>query len=245
MTRISKERLLYFVLALVITGCVFWGFFYTYLGPWLGNGTAGDLPTAVHVHGISFLAWYALLFIQAALVMLGAVKIHRWLGVVAIPLAILMVATGLLVVGVRMQAGLYEGDQFWAAFSLAVFSNLVLFTGFITLALLRRKRLDQHRRLIIAAAATGSGAAIFRILFTLVGPGFYAVPTGILVTNLFLVLAMIGDKILLGKVHRVYWVALPIAMGFEVAFLGLAFTGPGVELQRAMVRLLEPTFTLY
>ncbi|WP_338244362.1 hypothetical protein [Aurantiacibacter hainanensis] len=245
MTRITKERLLYFVLALFITSCVFCGFFYTYIGPWLDSGTAGELPTAVHVHGISFLAWYALLSIQAALVMLGAVKIHRWLGVAAIPLAILMVATGLLVISVRMQTGLYEGDQFWAAFSLTILSNLVLFTGFLTLALLRRKRLDQHRRLIIAAAATGSGAAIFRILFTLVGPGFYAVPAGILLTNLFLVLAMIGDRILLGKVHRVYWVTLPIAVGLEMAFLGLAFTEPGIELQRAMVRLVEPSFTLY
>ncbi|WP_120078337.1 hypothetical protein [Aurantiacibacter odishensis] len=245
MARISKERWLYFILALVITASVIWGFYYTYIGPWLSDGMAGDLPAAVHVHGISFLGWYALLVVQATLVVSGAVKIHRWLGLVSIPLAILMVGTGLLVIGVQMQAGLYEDDQFWATFSLVILSNLILFAGFLILALIRRNRMDQHRRLIIAAAATGSGAAVFRIFFTLAGPGFYAVPTGILVTNLFIVLAMVGDRIVLGKVHRIYWTALAVALATEVALFGLAFTEPGIEIQRAFVSLLEPAFRLY
>lgn len=171
MTRIAKERWLHFALAIAISGCVYWGFFYTYLGPYLAGGPGVDLPAAVHLHGISFLAWYALLAVQAFLVMTGAMQLHRWLGFASIALAVVMILTGLLVVGVRMNAGLYDDDQFWAAFSLAILSNLILFAGFLLLALVRRKRADHHRRLIICAAATGSGAAVFRILFVIVGPG--------------------------------------------------------------------------
>lgn len=243
MARITKERWLYFTLALVITASVYWGFFYTYIGGMLAGEPMTEVPPVLHAHGISFLAWYALLLLQALLIVVGSLKFHRWLGYATIPLGIIMVVSGLLVIGVRMRGGLYDEDQFWAAFSLVILSNLVLFTGFFVLALLRRNRPDYHRRLIIAAAATGSGAAIFRIFFTLAGPGFYAVPTGILVTNLFLVAAMIGDKLILGKVHKVYKLGLPVAVVTELALFGLAFTQPGIAVQRAIVELLEPVLS--
>lgn len=245
MLRIEKERLFHLVLALAITVSVYWGFTYTYISDMLAGDSASELPIAVHVHGISFLTWYALLAIQAVLVIARPMRLHRWLGYCSIPLAILMIATGLLVIGVRMDGGLYGDDQFWSAFSLTILSNLVLFAAFYCFALLKRNRPDQHRRLIIVAAATGSGAAIFRIFATLIGPGFYAVPTGILATNLFLIAGAIGDKLILGKVHRVYLFAIPIAVVAEVALLGLAFTEIGVQFQHGMVELLRPFFWLY
>jgi len=245
MARITKERLFYFLLALVITACVYWGFFYTYLGPRLGSGEAPNLPTPVHIHGLSFLAWYALLLIQALLVVTGGIKMHRWMGGASIALVIVMVASGLVVLGVRMRAGLDGSEPFWTNFSLAVLSNLVLFTVFFVLAILKRNRPASHRRLIIVAAATGSGAAIFRIFMVLIGPGAFIPPAGILATNLFILAAMIGDKAITGKVHSVYRIGLPVAIVVELALMGLAFTEPGVAFQRAMVSLLEPVLSLY
>lgn len=64
-------------------------------------------------------------------------------------------------------------------------------------------------------------------------------------TNLFLVAGMIGDRLISGKVHRVYKIGLPVAVLTEALLLGLAFTEPGIAFQRAMVKLLEPAFVLY
>lgn len=244
MKRLARERLFYLLLALAITAYVYWGFFYTYLGDRLAGAPMSDLPISVHVHGISFLAWYALLGVQALLVLAGPMKLHRWLGYLSIPLALLMVLTGLLVIAVRMEGGLFADDQFWAAFSLMILSNLILFAAYYVLALLKRNRADQHRWLMIVAAASGSGAAVFRILVVMVGPGFFAVPAGILLTNLVLVIAAIGDRLITGKVHRVYVIAIPLCIAFEVAMLALAFTDIGLSLQNGLVVTLRPFFAL-
>ena len=241
---LQKERWLYLVLATLVSASVFVGFAQTYLTKERLLQTADALPTAVHLHGISFLAWYGLLILQAVLVLRGSMRLHRWIGTASLALAIVMVAAGILVVAVRMEGGL-GGDQFWSSFSLIILSNLVLFAVFFGLAMRFRRRPDQHRRYMLLAAATGSGAAQFRSLVAVFGPGFYAVPAGILVTNAFVVLAMIGDWFVRGRISRVYLVALPAADLFECAMLGLAFTTAGIEFQRAMVEALRPLFGLY
>ncbi|RIV89093.1 hypothetical protein [Aurantiacibacter zhengii] len=244
MTRIARERWLHFALAVFISGCVYWGFFYTYIGPWIAAGPAQELSLAVHVHGVSFLAWYALLFVQASLAMARSMKLHRLLGYASIALVIVMVGSGMLVLGVRMRAGLGGSEPFWASFSLAILSGLLLFGAYYVLALLRRNRPSEHRRLIVIAAATGSGAAIFRIFMVNFGFSDTVTVLGILATNLFIVAAAVGDKAITGKVHRTYKIGLAVALSFEIAMLGLALTEPGVALQRAIVRVLEPALVL-
>jgi hypothetical protein len=244
MGALQKERWFYLLLVTSVTASVFIGFAQTYLTMDRVSPTADTLPTAVHVHGISFLAWYLLLVLQAVLVMRRSLRLHRWLGTASLALAAVMVATGILVIAVRMEGGL-EGDRFWSSFSLIILSTLVLFTGFFAAALHHRARPDLHRRYILLAAATGSGAAQFRILAALIGQSFYAVPGGILLTNLFIVVAMIGDRLIRGHVARVYLVALPAVILFEGAMLWLAFTPVGAEVQRVMVEGLRPAFALY
>lgn len=238
---IKKERLVYAVLVLLISGSVFYGFAQTYLPP---ADFPRELPVAVHVHGITFLAWYALLALQALLVVVGKMTWHRGLGVAGIFLALLMLVSGWLVIAVNMSRGL-EGDQFWSSFALMILSNLILFACFFFASIRHRKNGGLHRRLILAAAATGSGAAQFRTLVALFGPGFYAVPTGIAVTNAFILLALLVDRLLLGRWHRVHLWTLGIAVLLESALLGLAFTEAGVALQRALVDISRPLFPLY
>ena len=242
---LQKERWFYFWLVTLITVSVFVGFTQTYLPPAPFAESGSSLPVAVHIHGIAFLAWYGLLLLQAVLVMRGAMRLHRKLGAASLVLVVVMVATGLFVVAVRMERGLTEGDQFWAAFSLVILSNLILFAGFFAAAIGHRRRPDEHRRYILLAAATGSGAAQFRNYMALFGPGAMAVPAGILFTNLFVVIALIGDRLIRRKFSRTYLAALPVIVLFECAMLGLASTSAGVGVQRAMVEALRPFFALY
>ena len=71
---------------------VFGGFGMTYLWP-LAMGTFPHAPPVVHLHGVIFFLWTALLVIQAALVNAGNVKLHRSLGTFGIAQSIATVLT--------------------------------------------------------------------------------------------------------------------------------------------------------
>lgn len=242
-SKIERQRRTYLVLSLLVSASVLWGFLQTYLTPDLFAGALESLPLSVHIHGISFLAWYALLVVQACLVVFGSIRFHRALGLVTACLVPLMVLSGLQVIAVRMEGGLAGESPFWGAFGLMILSNLILFAGFFVAAIRQRKRPDQHRRLILLAAATGSGAAQFRTLMVLLGPMPMVAPAGILVTNLFIVLAMIGEKWAQGSVPRLYWIALPLIMLFELLMLWLAGTSFGLALQQGLVDLVRVFYT--
>lgn len=89
MGALQKERWFYLVLVTLVTASVVFGFAQTYLTMDRLSPTAEALPTAVHVHGISFLAWYGLLVLQAVLVMRKSLRLHRWLGTASLVLAVM------------------------------------------------------------------------------------------------------------------------------------------------------------
>lgn len=238
---LKKERIIYAVLGALITGSVLLGFSNTYLPP---ASPAPDLPLSVHVHGIAFLAWYVLLLLQSLLVVAGKIAWHRTLGLVTCLLVAVMVASGWIVIAANMQSGL-EGSVFWSSFALVILSNLILFTGYFIAAIRHRRNGALHRRLMIIAAATGSGAAQFRTLAAHFDLQLSAAPVGIAVTNLFIVIAILADRFILGRWHKVHFWGLGIAILLEAALLGLAFTDMGVSLQRFLVDISAPLLAFY
>ncbi|MFN0011814.1 MAG: hypothetical protein ACKVS8_09250 [Phycisphaerales bacterium] len=167
------------------------GFWFTYFGPILSGNRAPD-AAAVHLHGWTFFAWYALLMVQAGLAQSRRLSLHRTLGGMSVALASLMAGTGLLVVGVRMADASDTGDPFWSASGPAIFATLVLFVIFYVAALRMRRRPDWHKRLIIIASVGGMGAATFRLCMVLFGPDS-AMWLGLLGSNLFLAAGMVRD----------------------------------------------------
>lgn len=202
----------YLWLSLAISGTAFFGFSITYFGPI----AAREYPTvapAVHVHGWSFFLWYLLLPLQAGLVHRGRVDLHRALGLASLTLALLMVFTGLLVLGVQVDRALRpDGSGFWLFLGLGILSNLLLFAGFYAAAFARRARPQEHKRLIVLASVGGLGAATFRI----VGPPFAFSNTsqvvGILLPNLFLVVVMLLELRSGRGVHRLYRIGFPVSV---------------------------------
>lgn len=202
----------YLWLSLAISATAFYGFSLTYFGRVL-TGQYPEVSPTVHVHGWSFFLWYILLPVQAGLVRARRVPIHRAMGLASAGLVVVMVATGLVVLGVQVDlAQQPDGSEFWLFLGLGILSNLVLFAGFYVWALLRRKRPQEHKRLIILASVGGLGAATFRI----VGPPFAfssaSQVVGILLPNLILGAAILLEVRSGRGVHRIYKVGFPVSV---------------------------------
>ncbi len=223
----KKRDAHYLRTAIAISATVYLGFWFTYFGPSLG-GTYPEASLAVHVHGWSFFAWYLLFPLQAALIHTRRLRLHRTLGSMSVALATLMVATGLLVVGVRMaDAAASTQPSFWSLFGPMVFATLALFAGFYTAALVLRRKGPYHKRLLIVASAAGMGAAAFRIAGAVFGQVIWAAPVGILATNVFIVGGMAYDRLREGRIHPAYLIGLPVCLVVEAGIWLLTPTPPG------------------
>jgi hypothetical protein len=213
--------------ALAISAAVYLGFWFTYFGPNL-RGTYPATSAAVHLHGWSFFAWYLLLPLQASLIHARRVRLHRTLGWLSIALASLMVASGLLVIGVRMAEAVASREpSFWSMFGPMIAATLVLFAGFYAAAVVRRRVSASHKRLVLVASAAGMGAAAFRIIGALWGQVLWAVPAGILASNVFIVAGMAYDYVRDRRVHPAFQIGLLVCLGVEVGVWLLTPTSAG------------------
>jgi len=205
----------FLILTGAISATVFVGFWFTYFGPMLAHAYPPSSPM-LHLHGWSFFAWYLLLPVQAGLAYGRQLALHRTLGGLSLGLAVLMVATGLLVVGVRMREALDSPTPtFWTGTAPAIFVTLALFAVFYALALRDRRRPARHKRWIVVASAAGMGAAVFRILMVAAGPVDWVFPVSILLTNLFIAAGMAFDARRERRVHREYAIGLVTCLLLE------------------------------
>ncbi len=245
MTESTRRQSSYLWLCLAVSATAYLGFSFTYFGPML----AGEYPEAsatVHLHGWTFFLWYLLLPLQAGLIRIRKVKIHRALGTLSLGLATAMVGTAMVVIGTQMNASLQpDGSPFWQGMGPAVFATLVLFVIFYTQGILARRDRDRHRRFMLLASAGGMGAAGFRIMGQILGFGISAGVAGILVPNLFIVAAMVMDWRRGHPVHPVYRVGLPLSVGLEVTAFLITPTPVGHALAEALAwfgRLAAPWY---
>ena len=224
----------YLQTALAISLTTFAGFWFTYFGPHL-RGTYTEAAVAVHVHGWSFFGWYLLLPLQAGLIHARRVRLHRTLGLASVALATLMVTTGLLVIGVQMQAASTAAEPtFFALFGPMIFATLVLFAGFYVAALRFRRNGAYHKRLVLVASAAGMGAAVFRLLGALVGPVSWGATGGMLATNLFIVWGMVHDLRRERRIHPAYQIGLAVCVALELAAWLLTPTPVGQALAHGL-----------
>jgi len=223
----GQDRLQFPALALAIAITAFAGFSLTYLGP-LATGEYPAVSWAVHAHGIIYLAWCVLLPVQAFLAT-RLFSLHRALGLASIGLVAAMAFTGFLVIGVKVQAALHgAGSPFWKAFGIPIAAGLVLFLGFYSAALLlRSRRPDWHKRLMISAAATVIAAATWRLWVGAIGFEDAAMPAALATTKLFIVAGAIWDFAARRQVHPAWWVGLGVSAGVEGA--SLAIVGTALE----------------
>lgn len=172
----------------------------------------------LHLHGVLFLIWPALLLAQA-LSSRRSRRWHRGLGFFGIALASAMVLTGLLAIGSSIETWTARGVGLEGqAISIVAFSGLLLFAVFVVAALsATRDRATHARCMVLATLAILQGATGRLGLLLLTGgnpamlrPGLLPPPPGmlpiaalhLLADAIFLAVLALYDRRSLGKVHR-------------------------------------------
>jgi len=120
-------------------------------------GQASNRDPKFVVHGLFGLAWYVLLLVQANLVRVRKVALHRRVGI-----ATLVVALGVALSTLYIFVVLWKG---WANMSEEVRANRLLLPGFVLflfLAWRNRARADWHKRLVFCGSFLMLGPVLAR-----------------------------------------------------------------------------------
>ncbi len=232
----SEAPRFYVGIAIVSTLIAFVGFFPTY---WLqlANGTFVGAPIR-HIHGALFFTWYLFFLSQTIFVASHRVTTHRAWGMAGISLATAMAISMLLVIidGIQAAELLGIGDAV-RRFSILPFSTFVLFTAFLTLAIVNVRKPDLHKRFMVLASVPLLQAAMARIFLTLLAPPGQIGPPPMVVTvapgavvDLLLVAAMVYDKRTRGRIHPVYLIGVPLVVLKQLLVVPLSESQAWLEL---------------
>lgn len=228
------RRSFYLWIAVAISCTAFLGFSFTYFGP-LFRGQYPEVSATVHLHGWSFFLWFLLFPLQAGLIRLRQVKLHRTLGRASVVLATIMVGSGLVVAAVQIDRALpTDGSPFWDFMGLPILSLLVLFTAFYAVAIRRRRIPADHKRLMLLASTAALGAATFRILGRAFGFEQWVWIVGFYLPVLFVVAAIVYDYWCGETLHRVYRRGFATWAGLTGAMFVAAATPGGDVLKRGL-----------
>ena len=197
-------------MALACAATAFLGFAPTYWLP-LAHRTFSASPV-IHVHGLLFFTWSLYFVFQTWLAASGRVVNHRSLGNVGVSIATAMTMMGFLAsVHVMQQAASLGLRDAGVAFAIVPLSGIAFFAVVFTLAIANTRRPEIHKRLVLLAAISILDAAIARWFMVFVAPPGPAGPPPLPVTIppaivafLLLVVAMVRDKRVEGRVHPVY-----------------------------------------
>jgi len=155
------EHAFYSGAALVLAALVATGFAPTFYVR--DVSVAGPLPSPVLVHGIAGTAWVLLFAVQVALVATRRVAWHRRAGWLAAVVAVVFVASGVLVIAALERS---HGAEPLAWRVPHLFTNgapLTLFALLVAAGLWQRSRAARHKRLMLLAAVVLSPPAIGRL----------------------------------------------------------------------------------
>lgn len=191
------------------------GFAPTYWVPLL-RGTL-DVPPLTHVHAFFFYGWLLLFLRQTMLAASGQIGRHRELGVAGVALAsgMCFVGLGMAIGSLKRALALGAGDS-GRAFSIVSFSAVLLFGGLFAAAVIKVRKPEVHKRLMLLTTVSMLQAGIGRWFLLFLAPPRIAgaplvlppvlVTLGPAVVNDFLIVAaMIYDRRTRGRVHPAYW----------------------------------------
>ncbi len=158
------ERRFYLGFSIVFLALVFWTFARSFYLKAFYHTPA--LPLLLHIHGVVMSGWVILLVVQSSLIAAHRVRWHRRLGVFSTAWAALVVILGSVT---TLHAAVREvrAHSTFAASQVVITSldliQMLLFAGFVTIAVWLRRRPDYHKRLMLLTIACMLPDALARL----------------------------------------------------------------------------------
>ncbi len=196
------SRYFYFCMSLVFAALVILGFSRT-VNVALFHANP-PRPLLLWMHGAAFSTWIVFFIAQSSLVRVRKVSVHRALGWFGAGLAAVMVVLGVAIAVVMTRFDIFVLHQKGVESFLSVpFGDMIVFGSCVGAAIYFRKKPAYHRPLLFIATCHLMDAAVGRFDFIFNHSLFYPV------LDCLIVLGMLRDRLVDGRVHKVYLYALP------------------------------------
>ena len=233
----GRRSYFYLALPVLMLAMALVGFWPQYYGRLL-TGKALDVGPShvlVHLHSSLFLGWLAILFTQALFVRARRVDLHRRFGpffaIYGYGAAAIGVIAGLQLAAFRVTRGGSVDEA--AIFVAAPLLDMVMFTGFLTAAIIYRRRSEIHRTLMVFAAYSFAFIGLVRYLVRIGALEDMWLGTLLLVSPILA--CIVWECATRRRVHLVWFVGLA---GFTARLLLelLATLPPWLPVGRALIR---------
>jgi hypothetical protein len=165
----KTDRFFYSAAGAIMLLLTFTGFF-AFFSAGKGFG-GGEITPAIRglviTHGVAITLWYVLFLVQSLLVASRNTRIHMKLGWSAIVLGLVIVGSGIPVAvkSVALNRGFVFFGMNYTDFLLVMLVELAAFAAFLSVGLLRRKRPEVHRPMMLLAGLSLLIGATTRIPF--------------------------------------------------------------------------------
>ena len=234
----GKRTYFYLALPVLMLAIALIGFWPQYYGRLL-SGSALDIGSShvlVHVHSSLFLGWLAILFAQAWFVRAGRVDLHRRFGplfaIYGYGAATVGAIAGLQLAAFRVTRGGALDEA--AVFVAAPLLDMLMFSGFLTAAIVYRRRPEVHRTLMLFAAYSFAFIGWVRYLARIPG-ALENLWLGTLLLIAPILACIAWEYATRRRVHVVWFTGLAVFTG-RLLVEGLAGLPPWLPIGRALIR---------
>lgn len=217
----ARDRATPFYLGFALVGLlvVMLGFGVTYALPMIRRSFSA--PWYVHLHGGASLGWILLLIAQAVLIGRTRTALHRRLGLLALPIALLVWANGIATSVWAAERDLPDLGSIATSAVAGTVTGLTLFVALVVAALLLRRRPDWHKRLMLLATIQLLWPAFFRLRHLLPSVPDPEIWLALVLAYSPIFVAAVRDQWRYGRIHPVWLFvgpALVLEQSLEVAF---------------------------
>jgi hypothetical protein len=177
-------------------------------------------PWFVHLHGASALAWISVFIAQATLVRRGRTRVHRRLGILALPLGLTVWATGIATATWAARRDHPELGTVASSALAGTVTGLSLYFAFVMAAIALRRRPDWHKRLMLLATVQVLWPAFFRLRHLLPMIPKPEITFALALAYLPILVAALRDRLRYGQIHPALLylgAALVLEQSLEVA----------------------------